>query len=127
MTRLAISLLLSLLGLTLSAAAYHMGQPDSPIFYWGILPGAPFLLLAICTFIPRLSIQAIAGAAIGSLIAGGMPYGLLLYSSANYSGGGANIGLGILLIAQPIYVPIAMMLGATVGHLLLPKVQPDES
>ena len=114
------SVVLAVLGLALSALAYRTGQPDGPILYWGILPGAPFVLLAALTLIPHLSIRAVVGAALGSLIAVGVPYGLLFYSSINYSGGGANIGVGLLLMAQPIYVPIAMLIGATAGHLLLP-------
>ncbi len=119
MKKIAISLLLVFLGLAMSAAAYRVGQPDGPIFYWGILPGAPLLLLAALSLIPRFSFRALLGATVATLIAVGMPYGLIWYSSVNYSGGGANIGLGLLLIAQPIYVPVAMMMGAVIGHLLL--------
>ena len=49
-----------------------------------------------------------------------MPYGLLWYASANYSGGGANIGLGLLLLSLPVYLPIAMLVGVCVGQFLIP-------
>lgn len=130
--RSSICALLVLLGLTMSAIAYRTGQPDGPIFYWGILPGAPFVLLAPFALIPGIPVRTVVGAAVGGLIGVGLPYGLLAYSSANYSGGGANIGLGLLLLAQPIYVPMAMVVGAilgtvagTLGHTVHPPTRSE--
>lgn len=116
--RLALGALSAVLGVAMSAAAYRAGRPDGPVLFWGVLPGAPLILLSAFALIPRISIRALAGALVGGLVAAGIPYGLLWYSSVNYSGGGANIGLGLLLLAQPIYVPLAMITGACVGHFL---------
>jgi hypothetical protein len=84
--------------------------------YWGILPGAPFVLLGALSLVPYFTIRVLTGASVGGLIAVAAPYGLLWYSSANYSGGGANIGLGLLLLALPAYLPLAMLIGAYVGQ-----------
>jgi hypothetical protein len=86
--------------------------------YWGILPGAPFVLLGVLSLVPRFPLRALTGASVGGLIAVAAPYGLLWYSSANYSGGGANIGLGLLLLALPAYLPLAMLIGAYIGQAL---------
>jgi len=102
----------------MSAAAYHYGRPDGPILYFGILPGAPFLLLAVLSLVSRVPIRATVGAFVGSLLAIALPYGLLLYTLATYSGGGANIGVGLLLLAMPVYLPIAMVIGALFGWRL---------
>ncbi len=109
--RLLVFLSLTVVGLAASAWAYQFGQPDGPILYWGILPGAPFVLLAVMGLFPRVPVHVTLGAAAGSLLAVALPYGALLYASANYTGGGANIGLGLLLLATPIFLPIAMLIG----------------
>jgi len=114
-TRLLLSAMLTIVGIVMSAAAYQYGRPDGPILYWGILPGAPFLLLAILALVTRRPLSAVIGASAGSLLAVALPYGLLLYTSATYSGGGANIGVGILLVAVPLYLPILMAVGGFIG------------
>ena len=101
----------------MSVAAYQFGQPDGPLFYWGILPGAPFLLFAGLSLIARVPLRVTCGATAGCFLAVAVPYGMLMYSSANYSGGGANIGLGILLLATPVLLPIAMVIGGFGGWL----------
>lgn len=106
------------IGVGMSGAAYHYGRPDGPSLYFGILPGAPFLLLAVLSLVTRVPIRATVGAFVGSLLAIAIPYGLLLYTLATYSGGGANIGVGLLLLATPVYLPIAMVIGALFGWRL---------
>lgn len=51
----------------------------------------------------------------GTFVAIGLPHLLLWYSIATYSGGGANIGLGILFLGMPIYIPIFMIFGGLIG------------
>jgi len=103
------------LGAILSISAYRFG-PDGPLFYWGILPGAPFLIIAGIALIPLIPLRAAIGAAVGALAAVAAPYGSLLYASANYPEGGANIGLDLLLLATPLYLPIAMLTGAVIAY-----------
>ena len=55
---LTLGVLLACLGLAMSAAAYRFGQPDGPILYWGVLPGAPFMLLAVLSLTSRISLRA---------------------------------------------------------------------
>lgn len=112
---------LAVVGVTMSAWAYRFAQPDGPLFYWGILPGAPIVLMAVVGSFSRVPVRVTLGAAVGGLLAVALPYGSLLYASANYSGGGANIGLGLLLLATPVYLPIAMLIGGAAAVKLKQK------
>ena len=100
-------------GLIISAVAYYYGGKNAGLFnlfYWGILPGVPFLGLGIVAIINRkrnITYQLIS-CALWALAAISIPYGLVWYSAATYKGGGVNIGAGILLAALPIYLAIAM-------------------
>ena len=124
--RFAASGLLLAIGVGMSVAAYRWGQPDGPLLYWGILPGAPLVLLAVVALIRRVPLRATMGASIAGFLAVSIPYGLLVYASITYSGGGANIGLGLLLLASPIYVPIAMLIGAIAGLHFMGRVHRPE-
>lgn len=105
------------LGLVLSISAFAIDGGQSPILYWGILPGLPFILLGIASLVFKqpFSIYPFMGAAIGSFLAVSLPYGLLFYSSATYTGGGANIGLGLLLLVLPIYLILFTIVGWYIG------------
>ena len=105
------------LGLVLSISAFAIAGGLSPILYWGILPGLPFILLGIASLLFKqpFSIYPFMGAAIGSFLAVSLPYGLLFYSSATYTGGGANIGLGLLLLFLPIYLILFTIFGWYIG------------
>ncbi len=113
----------AMLVLAISASfwAFLFGfDPQAPItwFYWGLLPGAPFALLGIHAFRAEvLKPGEYIGAAIGGLIACA-PYLWLYVDTLFYSGGGANIGLGILLLGVVAYFPILMVLGAAIGRNL---------
>lgn len=100
-------------GVALSAWAYRNSAGGST-FYFGILPGAPFGVLALLSLAMR--VPATLGAFVGGLIGVTIPYGALLYTSATYSGGGANIGVGLLLMATPVILPIFMILGGIIGN-----------
>jgi len=115
-TRVVVFGLLAVMGIGMSAWAYDWARPDGPLFYWGILPGAPFVLLAGVSLVPRMPLRVTIGACVGGLLAVATSYGALLYASANYAGGGANIGLGLLLLATPVYLPLAMLFGAFCGR-----------
>ena len=58
---------------------------------------------------------ALKGAIVGGLIAIGIPTALLAFTSIGYKGGGANIGIGLLFLALPVYMPIAIWLGWKIG------------
>jgi hypothetical protein len=45
-------------------------------------------------------------------------YYAIWYASLNYNGGGANIGLGILVLASIVLLPIPMLLGGFIGWLM---------
>jgi len=88
-------------------------SPDtiSNVVYWYLLPSLPFVLLAVLSFVWPQQLGPLCGAAIGAAIAVGLPWGMLKYDSAHYYGGGANIGLGLLLLAMPVYLPLMMLAG----------------
>lgn len=115
LTRVVVSTLLAMLGMGLSVWAYQWAGPEGPLLYWGILPGAPFVLLAGLSLVPQLPLRTTIGACVGSAVAVAIPYGALMYASVHYAGGGASIGLGLLLLATPIFLPIAMLMGGFLG------------
>ena len=66
--------------------------------------------------------RALLGAGVGALIGIGGPFLWLFFYSAFYSGGGANIGLGLLIKAMPFYAPVLILLGALLGAATSPAV-----
>lgn len=104
-----------MIGIGMSAWAYQFNGPNGPILTWGILPGAPFVILAGLSLVTRIPLRVTIGAYLGGLLAVAVPYGAIWYSSLNYNGGGANIGLGILLIATLVLLPIPILIGGFAG------------
>jgi hypothetical protein len=102
---IGMSLLISLLGVGIGAA------DGDHSFIQVILPPLPFLVLAGLSLIKTIPVYGVIGAAVGAVMADGIPYALLVIAEANYSGGAANIGLGLLLLAMPVYLPIVMIIG----------------
>ena len=107
-----------------SGIATFAGQTSSDasrsqIFYWYILPALPFVALFVLALFPA-AIQSymIFGAACGATVGIVIPYVLLWIDLANYSGGGANIGIGILFLAMPIYLPVFMIGGSAIARFL---------
>jgi len=107
--------LLTMIGIGMSAWAYQFNGPHGPILTWGILPGAPFVILAGLSLVTRIPLRVTIGAYLGGLLAVAVPYGAIWCSSLNYNGGGANIGLGILLIATLVLLPIPILIGGFAG------------
>lgn len=90
------------------------------VLYGIILPSSPFIFLAVLSLRMegngyKYKGAAISGAMQGALIAIFVPYALIWYSVATYTGGGANIGLALLALAMPLYLPVAMRVGWFVG------------
>ena len=102
-----------LLGVGLSLIVYTWDGGSSPIFYWGIMPGLPFILIALYAgLIKRNAAKgSLVGAVIAALCVTLICYGALYYDSLNYSGGGANIGLGLLLLPLPAYYFVFTLIG----------------
>ena len=117
----AAMLTLAILG---AGIATFSGQVSSnasilQIFYWYILPALPFIALFILALFPSVfQPYMIMGAAFGAVAAIAIPYFLLWISLANYSGGGANIGIGLLFLAMPVYLPFFMLGGSALSRLL---------
>jgi hypothetical protein len=90
-------------------------------FYTFVIPTGTFLCLAIMARRKDItggylySTGAISGSMIGALYAIGIPYGILMISILTYSGGGANIGIGLLVLAMPVYLLIAIRRGWSNG------------
>jgi hypothetical protein len=107
----------AVIGIGMSAWVYLFNGPGGPIRTWGIFPGAPFVVLAGLSLITRIPLRVTLGAYIGGFVAIAIPYGAIWYSSLNYSGGGANIGLGLLLLATLVLLPLPMLIGGFLGWL----------
>lgn len=59
------------------------------------------------------------GAALAGYLAFVLPATFLwLTTGENYRGGGANIGVALLVYAMPLYLPIVMMVGLSIGGSL---------
>lgn len=102
---------------SLSFTAMSLGQ----LGYWLVLPAACFLGLSWAALSRheerfRVSRSGLWGAAIAGFLSMALPAALLFVASATYSGGGANIGLALLSLAMPGYLPIAMLIGLIVGE-----------
>ncbi len=119
-TRVVACALLAMVGIGMSAWAYQFNGPNGPILNWGILPGAPFVILASLSLVTQIPLRVTIGVYVGGLLAVAAPYGAIWYSSLNHNGGGANIGLGILLIATLVLLPIPMLIGGFIGWVVVP-------
>lgn len=92
--------------------------------YWLGLPAACFSVLAWASLSQRehqfrISRSGMWGAAMAGYLAFVVPTVLLwLTTGANYRGGGANIGVALLVVAMPVYLPVVMVLGLGFGKSL---------
>ncbi len=120
--RLIVCVLLALIGIGMSAWAYQVNG-SGPILTWGILPGAPFVILAGLSLVKRIPLRVTIGAYVGGVMAVAVPYGAIWYDLQNYNGGGANIGLGLLALAVFIILPIPMLIGGVIGWLVPTRTQ----
>lgn len=117
----AMMLALAILGAGTATIAGQVSSSASSlqIFYWYVLPALPFLALFILALFPSvIQPYMILGAAFGAGTAIAIPYFLLWISLANYSGGGANIGIGLIFLAMPAYLPFFMLGGSALSRLL---------
>lgn len=115
MKRLTMSLVLIITGVILSLAARMACRGDAPIFYWGILPGLPFVILGLFALLPRISLKPVLGAAIGALLVTVLSYGSL-FLSAHLHPGDVNMGLAMILMGLPLYYAFGMIVGWIIGE-----------
>ncbi len=116
-TRVIACALLAMIGTGMSVWAFLFSR-SGPILTWGIFPGAPFVILAGMSLVTRIPLRVTIGAYIGGLLIVAVPYGAIWYSSLTSNGGGANIGLGLLLIATLVLLPIPMLIGGFIGWMV---------
>jgi hypothetical protein len=92
--------------------------------YWLGIPAACFSVLAWISLSHRekqfrISRSGIWGAAIAGYLAFVVPATFLWFTTGeNYRGGGANIGVALLVVAMPVYLPIVMITGFGFGKSL---------
>lgn len=108
----------------LSAGLSHFNglTNDNPsvvqIFYWYVLPALPFVILSAVAFFPNVvQTYMVIGATFGAILAIAIPHLLLRLSLIFSEGGGANIGIGILFLAMPVYLPAFMIGGAATSRI----------
>lgn len=117
----AVMIVLATLGAAMATlTGQTSGEPTGlQIFYWYILPALPFLALAISAAFPSMiSRSTIFGAAGGAVLAIAIPYLALWVALKSSNGGGANIGVGLLFLAMPLYLVPLMVGGSAVGKVL---------
>ena len=83
-----------------------------------LLPGVQFVVLACLALVRKVPQRVTIGAYTGGLLVIATVYYAIWYDSLNYNGGGANIGLGIMVLAATLLLPIPMLLGGFVGWLI---------
>jgi hypothetical protein len=104
--------ILIVVGGAISITAFVYGKPVRPQLFGGFLPGGPIVLMGVIGLAKQARLHMILGASLGGLMAVVVPYVLIFMPS----GGGANIGLAVMLLTMPVYLPIAMIIGACVSH-----------
>ena len=83
-------------------------------FYWGILPGLPFIVLAVLGgFNKKLSQRSLLFMTLAALLVTSTSYGQVFV----FVGGGANIGAGLMILYSPIAYIAAISIGWAIGEL----------
>jgi hypothetical protein len=118
MSKLLTSSCIIFLGLCLSVLAYAIDDGNSPILYWGLLPGLPFVFIGLYGLIKKSAAvnSNMICASIVSVLVTVFAYGSI-YVSLHFGskGGGANIGLALAFSGLPIYYIIGIWLGWRCG------------
>ena len=89
--------------------------------YWLGIPAACFSVLAWASLSHRenqfrISRSGMWGAAIAGYLAFILPAVFLWFTTGeHYHGGGANIGVALLVVAMPVYLPVVMAMGLGFG------------
>lgn len=125
-TRVAACAFLAFIGMGLLAWGYMSASRNAPPLKW-LLPGTPLFLVAGLALVKRIPLRVTIGAYIGGLLAVAVPSLAIWYELQNYNGGGANIGLGLLVLAVYVLLPIPMLLGGFIGWLVPTRSQPHSN
>ena len=115
--RIALLTFNTLGGAILSLTAFKAGGGSTSslnLFYWGILPGLPFIVLAVLgAFNKKLSQRSLLFMTLAALLVTSASYGQVFL----YVGGGANIGAGLMILYSPIAYIVALSIGWAIGEL----------
>ena len=116
-SRIALLAFNTLGGAILSLTAFMAGSGSaSPLnlLYWGILPGLPFIVLAVLgAFNNKLSQRSLLFMTLAVLLVTSASYGQIFL----YVGGDANIGAGLMILYSPIAYIVALSIGWAIGEL----------
>ena len=116
-SRIALLAFNTLGGAILSLTAFMAGSGSaSPLnlLYWGILPGLPFIVLAVLgAFNNKLSQRSLLFMTLAALLVTSASYGQVFV----FVGGGANIGAGLMILYSPIGYIAAISIGWAIGEL----------
>ena len=116
-SRIALLAFNTLGGAILSLTAFIAGSGSASslnLLYWGILPGLPFIVLAVLgVFNKNLSQQSLLFMTLAALLVTSASYGQVFV----FVGGGANIGAGLMILYSPIAYIAAILIGWAIGEL----------
>ena len=116
-SRVALLAFNTLGGAILSLTAFIAGSGSASslnLLYWGILPGLPFIALAVLgVFNKNLSQQSLLFMTLAALLVTSASYGQFFV----YVGGDANIGAGLMILYSPIAYIAAILIGWAIGEL----------
>lgn len=106
------------------ARPFRLHQEMTPRILQSVITSIPFLVAAFYAH-RRLKANAepagVLGAVVAVLTGSLLLWGLIYAAAVFHREGGANIGLGILLLFSPIYLPFLMPLGFRIGTRLTRK------
>jgi len=104
-------------GAILSLTAFIAGSGSTSslnLLYWGILPGLPFIVLAVLGgFNKKLSQRSLLLMTLAALLVTSASYGQVFLSA----GGSTNIGAGLMILYSPIAYIAAISIGWAIGEL----------
>lgn len=116
-SRIALLAFNTLGGAILSLTAFIAGGGSTSslnLFYWGILPGLPFIVLAVLgAFNKKLSQRSLLFMTLAALLVTSASYGQVFV----FVGGGANIGADLMILYSPIAYIAAISIGWAIGEL----------
>ena len=116
-SRIALLAFNTLGGAILSLTAFIAGSGSASslnLLYWGILPGLPFIVLAVLgVFNNKLTQRSLLFMTLAALLVTSASYGQFFV----YVGGGANIGAGLMILYSPIAYIAALSIGWAIGEL----------
>ncbi len=116
-TRRTVGVASILISIALGVVIYVLWGRHGALFtflpLYVIVPMSSIGLLALFT---KRSSGSLVGAAVGCIFVIAPPFAMLIYDTYFAApGGGANIGLGLMLLAAPVIAPVAAVMGGLIG------------